>query len=353
VRLGQVTSSVIKMDRGLPQGAPESALIFTLIIDMIICSLAESWRQKGFGFEIDAFRITAVCYADDIILAAHTREHLELMIADVIAKLKEIGLGVGAEKSHWSSTPAQEGAQLNIEGALLPWESSLTFVGTILDLSGNSGPAIIHRMAQADKAYAKWKGVLANPNVPREARLKMLPSTIWSSLLWSASTWNTTKAQRKQLASWSARLVAKVAKVKRPRNTDDATWWKLVHRTGHTLIAKNKIGVVPLALQRVYRWAGHLARMSPKAPAACALRCRNMQWWRWRQQVLHSSAQVPGARGVHPRRYRILRWEQQLSETFGEGHAEDINSNTGWLQLAQDRLAWRAASSAAAARSET
>ena len=44
VRLGQISSSPIKMDRGLPQGAPESPLIFTLIIDMIICSLADRWR---------------------------------------------------------------------------------------------------------------------------------------------------------------------------------------------------------------------------------------------------------------------------------------------------------------------
>ena len=39
VRLGQVSSDDISMDRGLPQGAPESPLIFTMIMDMVIRSL--------------------------------------------------------------------------------------------------------------------------------------------------------------------------------------------------------------------------------------------------------------------------------------------------------------------------
>jgi hypothetical protein len=347
VRLGQVSSSPIKMDRGLPQGAPESPLIFTLIIDMIICSLADKWRLLGLGFVVDAYRLSALCYADDIILVAHTAEHLALMAADIVDKLKEIGLGIGAEKTHWSSTPAQEGTTLTIEGVQICWESNLTFVGTVIDLSGNSGPAILYRMAQADKSFAKWRGVLTNSLVTLKARLSLVPATIWSSLLWSASTWNATKAQRSQLASWSARLVAKIAKVKRHPDTDGATHWRLVHRTGHALILQHKLAIVPRALQRVYRWAGHIARLSPDAPAACALRCRSMQWWRWRQHLLLSSTQVPGARGAHPKRFRIIRWEEQLTTTFGEGFAQDANANTGWLLRAQNKAAWHAATALA------
>ncbi len=104
VRLGHESSDEIPMNRGLPQGAPESALIFTMIIDMVISSLEPSWREKGYGFSLDHFRLTAVCYADDIILAAGSKEHLESMIADVVGKLREIGLGVGSDKSHWTST---------------------------------------------------------------------------------------------------------------------------------------------------------------------------------------------------------------------------------------------------------
>ena len=51
---------------------------------MVICSLAESWKDKGYGFVLDNFVLTAVCYADDILLAAGSKEHLEAMIGDVV-----------------------------------------------------------------------------------------------------------------------------------------------------------------------------------------------------------------------------------------------------------------------------
>ncbi len=59
--------------------------------------------EKGYGFSIDSCRLTAVCYADDILLAASTKEHLEAMIADVVENLRLIGLGVGAERGVKSS----------------------------------------------------------------------------------------------------------------------------------------------------------------------------------------------------------------------------------------------------------
>ena len=91
VRLGQEISDEIRMDRGLPQGAPESPLIFTMIIDMVICGLEQSWVEKGYGFSIDGFRLTAVCYADDILLAAGNRAHLEAMIEDVFENSSRSG----------------------------------------------------------------------------------------------------------------------------------------------------------------------------------------------------------------------------------------------------------------------
>ena len=111
----------------------------------------------------------------------------------------------------------------------------------------------------------------------------------------------------------------------------------------HTLAASHMINVVDLAMQRVQRWAGHVARLHHTAPAALALRCRNIQWWRWRQDEHKGTKQIAGARGVHPRRYRICRWEEQVSSQFGEGYAEDTFLNTGWLAKAQSKQWWHLA----------
>ena len=185
--------------QGASQGAPESPFFFIMIIDMVISTLEPSWRRTGYDFFLDQFRRTAVCYADDIVLAASSKEHLEAMISDVVKGLREIGFGVGAEKSHWTSNPCLEGETLSVDAGAVEWEGTLTFVGTVLDLTGSAGPAIQHRMAQANKAYSTWKEVLACPWIPKALPVKLLPSFAWSSLLWSSSAWATTKAQRHKL----------------------------------------------------------------------------------------------------------------------------------------------------------
>ena len=39
--------------------------------------------------------LSAICYADDVVLVA-----AEVMVAEVIAKLNEVGQSVGAQKTH-------------------------------------------------------------------------------------------------------------------------------------------------------------------------------------------------------------------------------------------------------------
>ena len=225
-------------------------------------------------------------------------------------------------------------------GEKIAWEETLTFVGTVLDLSGSSWAAITYRMAQANKAFAKWKPLLTCPWIPKARRIQMLAKTVWPSCLWSSSTWTLTKDLQNKISSWSARIAAKVARVRRAPWQLDDQWWRLMHKSGHRLISKYNVDLVRMCRVRLHRWAGHVARMGPTASAAQALRCRGLQWWRWRQHQ-HKLTKDKWT-GPHPQRYKLYRWEEQTAKLFGEGYAEDISLNTGWLLVAQDRERWRA-----------
>ena len=115
-------------------------------------------------------------------------------VSEVIEKLKEVGLTVGAQKTHWTSF-----SKMMDE-----------FVGSMVCLDGNATHAIAHRTAQANKCRAKWKLVLNSPWLPRLLRLHIVKTTMWQAFLWSSSVWTTVKAQRDEIASWSARMVANV-----------------------------------------------------------------------------------------------------------------------------------------------
>ena len=55
--------------------------------------------------ELGNFVLAATCYADDVVLVAASVDAVEVMVAEVIAKLKEVGVSVGAQKTHWTSHP--------------------------------------------------------------------------------------------------------------------------------------------------------------------------------------------------------------------------------------------------------
>ena len=100
---------------------------------------------------------------------------------------------------------------LTVHGFKLKWVKSLTFVGTIINFSGNDGEAIVHRLAQAAKSLAAWRQFLRFPRVALKKRLKLLISTVFASALWLSETWLPTKRQREHLTSWGARMASNIA----------------------------------------------------------------------------------------------------------------------------------------------
>ena len=69
------------------------------------------------------------------------------MVSEVIGKLKEVGLTVGAQKTHWTSFPKMMDKHITVDGSAVVWEEVLEFVGSMVCLDGNARHAIAHRTA--------------------------------------------------------------------------------------------------------------------------------------------------------------------------------------------------------------
>ena len=308
-----------------------------MIVEMLVRRLETKWRSHSWGLCLDGLKVYCVCYADDLILLADTTEHLEIMINDLVAAFREIGLGIGADKTHWTSTPAQEHMNIKVEDCDVEWESTITFVGTVLDLTGSSAAAIQHRVNQGNKVYNKWKPILKAKWLPLERRADLLFKAVWASVLWCSATWNATMAMRTSLDSWGARLMTTIAGVNRYPEDDIDAWWRRLHREGHKRVAKFGLKLSAASKMKVHRWGGHVARLPPDHFVAAAVRCRGMQWWRWRQNTHRDKWSGP-----HPQRLKASRWEEQLSKAYVDGFSEHAEENSGWLQVAQNRITWKA-----------
>ena len=67
------------MSRKLPQGAPESPVIFTMIIQLVLRDLMKSWITRKLAWRLDDFTLAAICYADDVVLVAVSVTAAEVM----------------------------------------------------------------------------------------------------------------------------------------------------------------------------------------------------------------------------------------------------------------------------------
>ena len=116
VRLGGEASDEIVLPRGLPQEVPESPLVFTMVVEMLMRRLEAKWRKKVYGWGMDGVCLFVIWYADDILVLARSKKMLEDMLADVVEAFMSVGLTVGAPKTHWTSTPLCPGSVLSVGG---------------------------------------------------------------------------------------------------------------------------------------------------------------------------------------------------------------------------------------------
>ena len=177
-KLGRETSSPINLDRGLPQGAPESPIIFTMVVEMVIRRVMGRWRARGAGWELDGVWVSCACYADDLVLVSSSPRLLARMCNDLIEEFRLIGLGVGAEKTHWTSNPPMPSMTLEVDGCRVAWEPNLTFVGTVVDMSGTSGPAMSYRMTAATRKLEQWRSILLAPWLAMRCRAELAATNI-------------------------------------------------------------------------------------------------------------------------------------------------------------------------------
>ena len=181
------------------------------------------------GFAVDSG------YADDIILVASSKADLHRMIHEVVDGFASVGLNIGAEKTHWTSLPAAPDDVLHVVDVDVAWESSITFVGSVIDPSCSEALAIDYRTTQAMKAWGRWKPSLRCRAVSAMKRCWLVYRAVFASVLWLAECWVPTQSQCAKLCSWGARLIARTYGIKRRIDEGIGEFWRRLHRTGHNL----------------------------------------------------------------------------------------------------------------------
>ena len=180
----------------MPQGAPESPLVFVMVADEILGGLRPSWERRNFAWTCDEVSLSCLGYADDVFLFSGSKASLEAMIEDCCTKFGEAGLEVGLDKTHWSSSIAMDGETLAVRGQSIVWERKLEFIGSVIEPGAHSGGAVRHRTQKASSVFCKWKPLLCNPNLSLKERVKAFGTSTLSSATWLSGCWTLSKHTR-------------------------------------------------------------------------------------------------------------------------------------------------------------
>ena len=236
-RLATVTSNKAQMSRGLPQGAPESPVIFTMIMELVLRDLIKSWISRKLAWRLDNFTLAAICFADDVVLIAVSVSAAETMVSEVIEKLKEVGLTVGAQKTHWTSFFRRL------------WTKTSWWTDRECKTCDRTQNSSSQQMSSEMETCVEF--TMAPQIVAVEHRKNYDVAGLPLELECQNDGQGT---ERDKIASWSARMVANVVGVKRPDGS------------------RCNMNVLVAIRDRMLSWAGHVARMDYKEICAKALR---------------------------------------------------------------------------------
>ena len=52
-KFGREASQPVRLDGGVPQGAPESPVIFIMVVEMMLRKVMPRWQDRGAGWKLD------------------------------------------------------------------------------------------------------------------------------------------------------------------------------------------------------------------------------------------------------------------------------------------------------------
>ena len=211
-------------------------------------------NEQGWGFWLDGTRWVSARYADDIFLTSAKKRDLEAMIKDITTELEAVGLGLGANKTHWSSYTAKPGEVLHVDTEQVQWEQVLIFVGMALDLSGSSMGSSQTPIEPRSSVNEKIVTHIQVKVCEWDSKVEhLMISSVRASVLWGSAMWTLTKAMKSAIDSWSARTFSTILGTKRGAKEAMDQWWRRFHRAGHEMLKKRNQSLSNMAERLIHR----------------------------------------------------------------------------------------------------
>ncbi|EYB85329.1 hypothetical protein Y032_0300g1803 [Ancylostoma ceylanicum] len=249
VRCSAGTSKRFPVEVGVHQESVLSPLLFILCVDTITRDI-----QKPHPW--------CLLYADDVILAAETREDLQAEVQLWKDRLQRYGLRLNFEKTEYMECgPRIEDGTICVDGNDLKKVECFKSLGSRI---ASTGDILSDALGRANAAWMKWRtttGILCDKKMPIRLKSKGYRTVVRPVALYGTECWAATKAAKQVLHTMEMRMLR----------------WSM----GVTLkdkapneVVRSTFGVAPIAdkmREARLRWFGHVCRREDESVAKAAL----------------------------------------------------------------------------------
>jgi hypothetical protein len=186
-------------------------------------------------------------------------------------------------------------------------------LGTTLTNQNDIRDEIKIRLNSWNACYYSVQNLLSSCLISKNLKIKIHKTVILPVVLYGCETWSLTLGEKHRLRVFENRVLRRIFG---PKREEEVSWRKLHNDKLHSLYSSPNI--VRVIKSRKMRWAGHVARMEEGRGVYRFL--------------------VGRPEGKRPLGRPELRWEDNIKMDLRETGIDGAN----WIQLAQDRVQWRA-----------
>lgn len=367
VHVNNCQSPLFPLPSGVKQGCVMSPLLFTIFIDFIIRQALPVLREHGVKLQyiddlIDAIHqgvpvddreeerdkiyiriITALIYADDIVILSKSREGLTIMLTHLKTLFEKYGLTLCMTKSKYmnAAAPPTTPTQLQsfppilLPGGSIEYTEKQLYLGTVISADGTAKANVARCIRLAWHAFNLNSHFLRNRKIAADVRDTVFQVTIVARLLYGAENWVIAKEDLQTLRDAHNRMVTSMIRL------PFKEWRRVPHAERRARFA-NTPCVEDLLRRRQLRYAGHLLRMHDRQPRLPSIALTG----RLDQEVHPRPAGVKEDEGAWATqlkchvnkalRTRCNTRNAYLNETNRQRIKDKMRDKTAWLKLCKD-----------------
>ena len=253
VKIKNTVGPLFDLLRGVRQGCPASPSFFTVALAFVSCSFQSTFK----GIKLVHLYLSTIEYADDQMLFTLSPAGLQEMLTFLSETALPLGLRLAPAKCelicfHRPGTVDKNTLPIVKLGELvIPWKSSVIYLGSLFAEDGNTLAAVKHRICCADTIVKRLNPrVFRRRAVGKRLKGRFVNSAVFASLLYGLQHCAFGKREQRCLDGYFLRLAKRV--MRRPHNfhlSYTAAVESLGVKRPSALLAKERL-----------RWLGHALR---------------------------------------------------------------------------------------------